>query len=103
MSIKLKVAVLGAFLIYAAALYISPISCPILEITGIPCLGCGMTRALLSALKFDFKAAFSYHLMFWSVPVIAFGFLFDLRYMKYKWFYALILAGFLANWLSKIC
>lgn len=36
-------------------------TCPIKEIAGISCPGCGMTRACISALRFDFKAAFSYH------------------------------------------
>ena len=103
MSIKFRITVLFAFLVYAIVLYISPISCPIIEITGIPCLGCGMTRALLSALRFDFRAAFSYHFMFWSVPIIAASFLFDLKLMKSKLFYIAILLGFIANWIVKIC
>ena len=37
------------------------ITCPIRFLTGISCPGCGMTRALLSALRFDFQAAFFYH------------------------------------------
>ena len=37
------------------------ITCPIRFLTGISCPGCGMTRALLSALRMDFQAAFYYH------------------------------------------
>ena len=35
--------------------------CPIKFVTGISCPGCGMSRAYLSVLTFDFKAAFYYH------------------------------------------
>ncbi len=103
MSVKVKITILAAFLAYAVLLYVLPISCPILEITGIPCLGCGMTRALLSAIKFDFRAAFSYNFMFWSIPIVATGILFDLAFMKSKWFYIVILLGFIANWIVKFC
>lgn len=37
------------------------IPCPIKYLTGMSCAGCGMTRALLSALSLDFHAAFYYH------------------------------------------
>ena len=34
--------------------------CPFRFFFGISCPGCGMTRALLAALRLDFAAAFSY-------------------------------------------
>lgn len=46
------------------------IGCPIKFITGISCLGCGMTRAWLSLLRFDLAAAFYYHPLF-AVPPVA--------------------------------
>lgn len=45
------------------------IGCPIRHFTGIPCAGCGMTRAILSALRLNFHQAFYYHPLFWMVPV----------------------------------
>ncbi len=82
------------------------INCPILTLTGIPCLGCGMTRAVGSALRLDFAGAFSYHFMFWSLPLLFFCFMKDGRIFKNKYlnliFYALILAGFVANWILKL-
>lgn len=33
--------------------------CPLRLISGYPCPGCGMTRAFISLLKFDFTGAFS--------------------------------------------
>lgn len=35
--------------------------CPFRYFFGIACPGCGMTRALLSALRLDLAAAFAYH------------------------------------------
>ena len=56
---KLKII---ALLFLAALLsHISGIGCPIRWLTGIPCAGCGMSRALLSVFKGHFGAAWSYH------------------------------------------
>jgi len=38
-----------------------PFLCPFKALTGIPCPGCGMTRALISMAKGDFHAAFGYN------------------------------------------
>lgn len=38
--------------------------CPVKLVFGIDCPGCGMTRAFLAALRFDYKAAFDYHPLF---------------------------------------
>ncbi|MCM1056957.1 MAG: DUF2752 domain-containing protein [Firmicutes bacterium] len=45
------------------------IGCPIKFVTGISCLGCGMTRAWLSVLKLDFSAALYYHPLFILPPI----------------------------------
>ncbi len=42
--------------------------CPIDWLFGVPCPGCGMSRALLCALRLDFAGAFHYHPLFWIVP-----------------------------------
>lgn len=44
--------------------------CPFKFILGISCPGCGMTRALLSCLKFEFVSAFNYHPLF-GIVIIA--------------------------------
>lgn len=46
------------------------IGCPIKFLTGIPCAGCGMTRAMLSFLSFNFHQAFKYHPLFFFVPIL---------------------------------
>lgn len=43
------------------------IGCPIKWFTGISCPSCGMTRAVLSIMKFDFKMALYYHPLFWLI------------------------------------
>ncbi len=53
---------------FYSLLHILNIGCPIKFMTGIPCAGCGMTRAWLSVLKLKFADAFSYHPLFWLVP-----------------------------------
>ena len=47
--------------LYALFLQLSGIHCPIKYLIGISCPGCGMTRALLAALRLDFSAAFGYN------------------------------------------
>ena len=50
-------------------------ACPSSYFLGIPCPGCGMTRAFLSLLHLDFKTAFFYHPLF-PVVIIAIIFYF---------------------------
>ena len=75
--------------------------CPFRAVTGIPCPGCGMTRAWLSALAFDFSAAFSQHPMFWSVPVLAWAFWRDFRPFRRKWMNWTLILGLTAG--NLIC
>lgn len=103
---KNKIIATICVLIFAAILYFLPISCVFLELTGIPCPGCGMTRALLAALQLDFNTAFSYHAMFWSIPILYVAVLRDGKLFPKKWmnivFYAVIFAGFMLNWVEKL-
>ncbi len=73
---------------------------------GIPCPGCGMSHAYFSLLKLDFAAAFSYHPMFWSVPILYLYLWFDGRLIgKKRLDYSvliLIAIGFIANWIIKL-
>lgn len=54
-----------------AVLSLAGIGCPIKFVTGISCLGCGMTRAWLAVLRLDFAAAFYYHPLFMLPPIAA--------------------------------
>ncbi len=46
------------------------ITCPIKFVTGVSCAGCGMTRAWLALLLHgDIRLAWTFHPLFWLVPV----------------------------------
>lgn len=79
------------------------ISCPFYALSGFPCPTCGMTRAWLSVLSFDFEAAFAYHPLFWTVPLLYVCFLYDGRLFRTAWantlLYIVIGAAFLIRWL----
>ena len=62
-------AICAVALVYGI-LYIAGIGCPIKFLTGISCMGCGMTRAYLSLLSLDLASAFRYHPLF-LIPIIA--------------------------------
>ena len=72
--------------------------CPFLYVFGIPCMGCGMTRALLSVLHLDFKSAFYYHPLFPSIILVSSYYLLEVlglykiadRYKK-VWIYVISL------------
>ena len=46
------------------------LGCVVYETLGIPCLTCGMTRAVTAALRLDFKSAFGYHPLFITLPIL---------------------------------
>lgn len=100
-NIKEKIIITAVILIFVAVLYALRAPCPIYYFTKIECFGCGMTRALVAALKFQFAIAFSYHAMFWSVPILYLAFLLDGKIFKKRWLnitlFALIGIGFIVN------
>ena len=49
-------------------LYVTGIGCPIVKLTGIPCFGCGMTRAVLCLVKADFAGAWHFHPLVYLLP-----------------------------------
>ena len=72
-SVVIFVAVMG---LLAALMLLDIYRCPFKAVTGIPCPGCGMTRAVLSALRGDFRTAFYYHpLWIVAVPLVLVEFL----------------------------
>jgi len=44
--------------------------CPFKAVTGLPCPGCGMTRAFLHLADGDIAGAFHFHPLFWLVPIL---------------------------------
>lgn len=68
--IKELITVLSGLGLVVALMYFSKIGCPIKWFTGISCAGCGMTRAILHAVRFQFRAAFACHPLFFILPFI---------------------------------
>ncbi len=105
---NLQIKLLGLLLVVLGAFLLDyfNIGCVWRFSFGIECPGCGMTRALLSLLKGDIMAAFSFHPMFWSLPVIFLYILFDGRIFKNNIlnFTPLIAigAGFAINFIVKL-
>ena len=67
---KSVISAAAAIVLLYAFFALSGIGCPIKFTTGVSCAGCGMTRAWLHVFRFDLAAAFSYHPLFWTIPVI---------------------------------
>ena len=105
-GLKTKLLISSAVLVFAGVMYGFSVPCVIRAVTGVPCPGCGMTRALISALRLDFVAAFLHHPLFPTVPVLYAFFLFDGQLFKKKTLNTVILTviglGFVANWMISI-
>lgn len=83
-------------------LYYSGIGCVWKYLFGITCPGCGMTRAYISLLKGDISAAFGYHFMFWSVPILLIYVFFGEKLLSktfHKILLGIIAIGFIVNWI----
>ncbi len=82
------------------------ISCIYKYFFGLECPGCGMTRAFLSFLRLDFKAAFSYHPMVFFMPLTYIFILFNGRLFNNKkldnLYIIFLISGFLINYLYKL-
>lgn len=100
-----KAAFLAGLALFCLITHELGITCIIKSAFGIACPGCGMTRAVLSAIRLDFITAFALHPMFWSLPLLILYFLYDGRLFKSKkvdvGLLTLILAGFLLSWIVR--
>lgn len=102
---KSKLFFTGVFCVCLLLLWRLNYTCIFRMLFHIPCPGCGMTRAYISLLHLDFAAAFSYHPMFWSVPILYLYLLFDGNLFRRKILNRCVLlligAGFAVNWIMK--
>lgn len=78
------------------------IGCIYLYYLGIPCPGCGMTRALVCVLQCDFVAAFQFHPLIFAMPYVFTYILFPLKGRFHK--HLLSCIGILAiiHWVYRI-
>jgi hypothetical protein len=68
---------------YAVTRLLLPVSCPLYYTVGIPCAGCGMTRAVRFVLTFQFGRAFYLNPLAFG-PVFFGFYCFFFRYIKGK-------------------
>lgn len=105
-DLKIKLLLTAAYLIITALLIYFGAECILLRFVGIPCPGCGMTRAVLSAIRLDFISAFKLHPMFWSMPILYLYFLTDGKLIKNRAVntavFIFIAIGFLISWIIKL-
>lgn len=82
------------------------IGCVFRYFLGVPCPGCGMSRAWISLFSGDIPSAFRYHFMFFTAPLA-------LLLIPYDWkpfrsdagntaLYLLLGAGFLVRWILNL-
>ncbi len=62
---------LGGLGLYCIIALVLNLQCPIRALTGVSCPGCGMTRAVMSLVRLDFKDALYYHPMVFAVIPVA--------------------------------
>ena len=104
--LKEKLILTAAYLAYAFLWRYFGLPCLFELAFGIPCPGCGMTRAALALLQLDFAAAFSYHPMIFAMPILYLYFLSDNGLFHKKLPDRLVLIaiglGFLLQWGFKL-
>ena len=70
-----RVAVLAMVLgVFALAVWSDFPLCPVAGTLGMPCPGCGLTRATLALLRGDVSGAFRFHPLFWLLTPLFVGF-----------------------------
>src|SRR5574344_1220535 len=72
-----KAAFFAAFALTVAAMQLLSLPCPFISLFGIPCPGCGMTRAFIALSRLDIPGAFSANPVFPAVPILFLFILFD--------------------------
>ena len=105
-DVKKKIVLFVIYFSLIGIMYIFELPCFYISFFGIPCPGCGMTRAIIAFLSFDLAGAFSHHFMFWSLPVLYLYFWFDGHIFKKKnvdkIIISSILVGFGINWVINL-
>ena len=81
--------------------YLFQMPCTIRKFFGILCPTCGMTRAYIALLRLDVRTAFSYHPLFWTVPILFLYFLFDGHLFPKKAVNIVVLAALLSLFLIR--
>ena len=105
-KLRLKLLALAVFLLLLLTWYVLDLPCVLYALIGIPCPGCGMTRAWLAVFRLDLAGAFGYHPMFWCVPILLGLFVFDGQLLPGKQANNLLVgclaAGILLTYLARL-
>ena len=106
-KLLLKKALLGAGLIayFAVAFYVmkrTGVPCVFRHFLGIPCPGCGMTRAMYSLLALDFGAAWKYNPLIFAMPYVFGWVFFEWKHPIHKRLLLGIGIAAIVNWLINI-
>lgn len=78
------------------------ITCVFKHFLGIPCPGCGMTRAIISVLRLDFGAALYYNPLVFALPYVAAYIIFNFKGKAHNYILLAIGILFFVNWLIRL-
>ena len=98
----LALGILTYWLVASYLLDKTEIGCVFLYFLGIPCPGCGMTRAFQAVLRLDLAAAFSFHPLIFAMPYIIAYILFPLKGRIHKYILSIIGIIAIINWVYRI-
>ena len=93
-----RIAIFMIFMYMVLANFFFGYACPSMVVIGLPCPGCGLTRAAISLARLDFIGAFNFNpMIFFALPLIAayvFMYLknYDLRKLFYPTFVIIIVS-----------
>lgn len=79
---KKRILCIVVMLFSVMIIYYFDIGCLFYKVFGIPCAGCGMTRAFIAALHLDFQSAFKFHPLVFITPFMTGVFIFSDRFEK---------------------
>ena len=101
-----KLGVAAAYLLGCTLARVTGVTCLWRTLSGVPCPGCGYTRALWSAAMLRFRDAFALNPMFWSFPILLAYFFLDGKVFRNRAVNAavigVVLAGFAALGLGRV-
>lgn len=105
-KLRRKLLLLVFLLVYFALAYTllnyANITCVFQALSGIPCPGCGMTRAAKSLMRLDFASAWGYNPLIFAMPYVFLYLFCDWKAKIHKCL--LLMIGILAliNWVIHI-
>lgn len=100
-----KIQLLAFYFTVVAIFAKNKIHCIFRTFLGIPCPGCGMTRAIKCLLKFNFSVAAKYNFMVFSIPLLLLYYFSDGKLFGKKAdriILSAIAAGFIINWVYHL-